>query len=64
MTIPTFKQAERACINGTGTTLGKFIILYTPAGREEEKEFRAQLQAVLDESFIMIKVSKKLKAKK
>lgn len=58
-TIPTFKQAERAGINGTGTALDKFIVLYTPASREEEKEFREQLQAVLDEA-----VKKKRKVKK
>jgi len=56
--IPTFKQAERAGVNGSGTALDKFIVLYTPASHQEEKEFREQLQAVLDEAV------KKRKAKK
>lgn len=58
MIIPTFKQAERAGVNGSGTALDKFIVRYTPASHEEEKEFRELLQAVLDEA------AKKRKAKK
>lgn len=56
--IQTFKQAERACINGAGTALDKFIVLYTPASHKEEKEFREQLQAVLDEAAKKRKVKK------
>lgn len=56
--IQTFKQAERAGINGAGTALDKFIVLYTPASRKEEKEFREQLQAVLDEAAKKRKVKK------
>lgn len=57
--LPTFKQAERAGIHGTA--LDKFIVLYTPASHEEEKEFREQLQAVLDEAVKKRKASNKPK---
>lgn len=57
-TFPTFKQADRAWLDGSGGALEKFIVCYTPASKEEEKEFREQLQAVLDEAV------KKRKAKK
>lgn len=56
--IPTFKEAERAGINGTGTALSRFIVYFTPASKEDEKEFRTQLEAVLDE------VTKKRKVRK
>lgn len=62
--IPTFKEAERAAINGTGTALGKFIIMFTPASKEDEKNFREQLEAVLAEAQIIRKKNAKLRTYK
>lgn len=47
MTIPTFKEAERSCINGSALALDKFIYDYEPAASQEAAKFREQLEAVL-----------------
>lgn len=46
--IPTFKDAKRA--GKKGTPLERLIVLGTPSGSQEEKEFRELLTTVLDEA--------------
>lgn len=46
--IPSFKEAKRA--GKKGTPLERLIVLGTPSGSQEEKEFRELLTMVLEEA--------------
>lgn len=47
--IPAYKDATHACNNGYATELDRFIVMFTPASKVDEAEFRVFLEAVLEE---------------
>ena len=48
MKIPTWQEAKEAIESGSCTPLDVFVFDNEPAGDEDEKKFRLELQAAID----------------
>jgi len=53
MNIPSWEEAEEMVKNDTATPLHVFVYNHEPAGKDDERFFRAQLQDLVNHVFTL-----------